>query len=129
MRVTFKKYCSNRCILVFYTGNIGIFVGQRLNLPNLFKMIFFFLNSAEQLFLSTTQTESEKENTPTKSRSLIFKRKSARRSKSLGKDHWEDVIFCKISMICRIHYLKRVVTMNGRIYQFLKWKFIICHIL
>lgn len=56
---------------------------------------FFF--SAEQIFLSTTHTEAEKENTPTKSRSLLFKRKAARRSKSLGKDHWEDVIFCKIA--------------------------------
>lgn len=58
-------------------------------------LIFFF--SAEQIFLSTTHTEAEKENTPTKSRSLLFKRKAARRSKSLGKDHWEDVIFCKIA--------------------------------
>ncbi|XP_033725435.1 tight junction protein ZO-1-like isoform X4 [Pecten maximus] len=50
-------------------------------------------NRAEQLAVAKQQSEEEKENSPSKSRSLLFKRKAARRSKSLGKDHWEDVIF------------------------------------
>ena len=57
--------------------------------------IFFVSIRAEQLAIAKQQSEEEKENSPSKSRSLLFKRKAARRSKSLGKDHWEDVIFCK----------------------------------
>ena len=40
-------------------------------------------------------SEADKENTPSKGARGLFRRKTARRSKSLGKDHWEDVIFCK----------------------------------
>ncbi|XP_033725434.1 tight junction protein ZO-1-like isoform X3 [Pecten maximus] len=54
-------------------------------------------NRAEQLAVAKQQSEEEKENSPSKSRSLLFKRKAARRSKSLGKDHWEDVIFSSLS--------------------------------
>ncbi|KAJ8311679.1 hypothetical protein KUTeg_011034 [Tegillarca granosa] len=51
-------------------------------------------NRAFDFFNAQQSSESEKENSPLKSRGSLFKRKSARRSKSLGKDHWEDVIFC-----------------------------------
>ncbi|XP_063437039.1 tight junction protein ZO-1-like isoform X2 [Mytilus trossulus] len=45
--------------------------------------------------MGTQQTsEADKENSPAKVGRGLFKRKTARRSKSLGKDHWEDVIFC-----------------------------------
>ncbi|XP_056002922.1 tight junction protein ZO-1-like isoform X20 [Ostrea edulis] len=82
-----------------FRGVVGYWLAMRIGRNNQETQKGFIpnKNSAEQLFLSTTQTESEKENTPTKSRSLIFKRKSARRSKSLGKDHWEDVIFSNLT--------------------------------
>ena len=55
---------------------------------------------AEQLAISSQPNgEDDKENSPAKGRGLLFKRKAARRSKSLSKDHWEDVIFCKFEII------------------------------
>nr|QRF78342.1 ZO1 [Phoronopsis harmeri] len=49
---------------------------------------------ADQLAASERQTVQEKENTtPSKTGRSFFKRKTNRRAKSLGKDHWEDVIF------------------------------------
>ncbi|KAK3595450.1 hypothetical protein CHS0354_003441 [Potamilus streckersoni] len=54
-------------------------------------------NRAEQLILSSqSNTDEEKEITQSKSRGNLFKRRSARRSKSLSKDHWEDVIFSNL---------------------------------
>jgi len=51
---------------------------------------------AQQLAISSQgSSEEEKENSPSKGRGLLFKRKAARRSKSLSKDHWEEVIFCE----------------------------------
>ncbi|KAL3885385.1 hypothetical protein ACJMK2_025454 [Sinanodonta woodiana] len=54
-------------------------------------------NRAEQLILSSqSNNDEEKENTQSKIRGNLFKRRSARRSKSLSKDHWEDVIFSNL---------------------------------
>ncbi|XP_041355918.1 tight junction protein ZO-1-like isoform X2 [Gigantopelta aegis] len=50
-------------------------------------------HKAEQLAISQQQNVGEKENFPAKGRGSLFKRKAARRAKSLGKDHWEEVIF------------------------------------
>ena len=56
------------------------------------------LRRAQQIV--TAQQSSDKENTPLKSGRPVgrqsgsfFKKKVARRAKSLGKDHWDDVIF------------------------------------
>ena len=48
--------------------------------------------------LAASQQNPEKENQPGKrgSGGSFFKKKTARRAKSLGKDHWDDVIFGKI---------------------------------
>eukprot|EP00105_Crassostrea_gigas_P017858 XP_011435800.2 PREDICTED: tight junction protein ZO-1 isoform X2 [Crassostrea gigas] len=82
-----------------FRGVVGSWLAMRIGRNNQETQKGFIpnRNSAEQIFLSTTHTEAEKENTPTKSRSLLFKRKAARRSKSLGKDHWEDVIFSNLT--------------------------------
>nr|XP_022306894.1 uncharacterized protein LOC111113163 isoform X3 [Crassostrea virginica] len=78
-----------------FRGVVGSWLAMRIGRNNVETQKGFIpnRNSAEQLFLSSSQSDPDKENTPTKTRSLLFKRKAARRSKSLGKDHWEDVIF------------------------------------
>ncbi|KAK7491112.1 hypothetical protein BaRGS_00017676 [Batillaria attramentaria] len=48
---------------------------------------------AEVLAVTQQESGSSKEAFPSKGRGSLFKRKSARRAKSLGKDHWEEVIF------------------------------------
>ncbi|XP_067654258.1 tight junction protein ZO-1-like isoform X2 [Haliotis asinina] len=48
---------------------------------------------ADMLAQTQQQSSSDKENFPNKGRGSLFKRKAARRAKSLGKDHWEEVIF------------------------------------
>ncbi|XP_061190159.1 tight junction protein ZO-1-like isoform X3 [Saccostrea echinata] len=82
-----------------FRGVVGYWLAMRIGRNNQETQKGFIpnKNSAEMLFSASTNTESEKENSPTKSRSLIFKRKAARRSKSLGKDHWEDVIFSNLT--------------------------------
>lgn len=50
---------------------------------------------ADEIMGTQQTSEADKENSPAKVGRGLFKRKTARRSKSLGKDHWEDVIFCK----------------------------------
>ena len=47
--------------------------------------------------MSAAQHTPDKENTPTSKSKPggFFKKKTARRAKSLGKDHWDDVIFCE----------------------------------
>ena len=59
-----------------------------------YEILFYFLCRAEQLALAQ---HPDKENQPSKpSRGgSFFKKKVARRAKSLGKDHWDDVIFCE----------------------------------
>lgn len=39
------------------------------------------------------QQNQAKKDAASESRGSFFKRRSARRSKSLSKDHWEDVVF------------------------------------
>ncbi|XP_052096384.1 tight junction protein ZO-1-like isoform X11 [Mytilus californianus] len=48
---------------------------------------------ADEIMGTQQTSEADKENSPAKVGRGLFKRKTARRSKSLGKDHWEDVIF------------------------------------
>ncbi|XP_076439288.1 tight junction protein ZO-1-like isoform X2 [Babylonia areolata] len=48
---------------------------------------------AESLASSQQETTNSRDTLPNKGRGSLFKRKSARRAKSLGKDHWEEVIF------------------------------------
>ena len=50
---------------------------------------------AESLASQQQENLGGRETLPSKGRGSLFKRKSARRAKSLGKDHWEEVIFCK----------------------------------
>ncbi|XP_078328318.1 tight junction protein 1-like isoform X10 [Crassostrea virginica] len=82
-----------------FRGVVGSWLAMRIGRNNVETQKGFIpnRNSAEQLFLSSSQSDPDKENTPTKTRSLLFKRKAARRSKSLGKDHWEDVIFSNLT--------------------------------
>jgi len=57
--------------------------------------------------MALAQNQSDKENVPSGRKhgkmgsggGSFFKRKTARRAKSLGKDHWDDVIFGE----CHIH--------------------------
>jgi tight junction protein 1 len=58
----------------------------------------YYYFRAEQLALAQRQRQSrdaDKENNAQNKRGSFFRRRSHRRSKSLGKDHWEDIIFCK----------------------------------
>ncbi|KAK7096581.1 hypothetical protein V1264_005859 [Littorina saxatilis] len=48
---------------------------------------------AESLASAQQENVSSRDTLPSKGRGGLFKRKSARRAKSLGKDHWEEVIF------------------------------------
>ncbi|GAB1606303.1 tight junction protein ZO-1-like isoform X4 [Argonauta hians] len=49
---------------------------------------------AEKMALNQQQSFSDKEMAVTKQKSTsLFRRKSARRAKTLGQDHWDDVIF------------------------------------
>ncbi|XP_055873849.1 tight junction protein ZO-1-like isoform X3 [Biomphalaria glabrata] len=51
-------------------------------------------NSKTAEILKSQQGEdNNKENFPNRGRGSLFKRKTSRRSKSLGKDHWDEVIF------------------------------------
>ena len=50
------------------------------------------ISRAEEL-KNNQKPESEKENLPARGRGSLFKRKSSRRAKSLGKDHWDEVVF------------------------------------
>ncbi|XP_071115834.1 tight junction protein ZO-1-like isoform X3 [Haliotis cracherodii] len=52
---------------------------------------------ADMLAQTQQLSSSDKENFPNKGRGSLFKRKAARRAKSLGKDHWEEVIFSGLS--------------------------------
>lgn len=57
---------------------------------------YFSLNRAEQIALNQQQSLNDKENAFNKHKTTsLFRRKSARRAKTLGRDHWDDVIFCK----------------------------------
>ncbi|KAL4216328.1 Tight junction protein ZO-2 [Mactra antiquata] len=79
-----------------FRGVVGSWLAVRMGRNNIEtqKGIIPNKNRAEQLAISSQSTsEEDKENSPSKSRGLLFKRKAARRSKSLSKDHWEDVIF------------------------------------
>ncbi|WAR29516.1 ZO2-like protein, partial [Mya arenaria] len=79
-----------------FRGVVGSWLAVRMGRNNqeTQKGIIPNKNRAEQLAISNQGTsEEEKENSPSKGRGLLFKRKAARRSKSLSKDHWEDVIF------------------------------------
>ena len=52
---------------------------------------FPFLFRAEQLALAQHPDKENQPNKPSRGGSF-FKKKAARRAKSLGKDHWDDVI-------------------------------------
>ncbi|XP_052785868.1 tight junction protein ZO-1-like isoform X3 [Mya arenaria] len=82
-----------------FRGVVGSWLAVRMGRNNqeTQKGIIPNKNRAEQLAISNQGTsEEEKENSPSKGRGLLFKRKAARRSKSLSKDHWEDVIFAHL---------------------------------
>ncbi|XP_013406126.2 tight junction protein ZO-1-like isoform X4 [Lingula anatina] len=79
-------------------GVVGAWVAVRMGRNNqeTQKGIIPNKNRADQLALASSQNDpSNKENTPGKRRSSFFRRKVERRSKSLGKDHWDDVIFSR----------------------------------
>ena len=50
-------------------------------------------NRAEDLATEQSTEKAKKADTTSESRGSFFKRRSARRSKSLLKDHWEEVVF------------------------------------
>ncbi|CAG2104772.1 unnamed protein product, partial [Medioppia subpectinata] len=50
-------------------------------------------NRAEELAAEQSTEKAKKADTSTERRGSFFKRRSARRSKSLSKDHWEEVVF------------------------------------
>ena len=63
-------------------------------------------NRAEQLARVPTQSESEsapgggrKHGKAGGGAGNFFKRRTARRAKSLGKDHWDDVIFGELNTL------------------------------
>ena len=47
-----------------------------------------------EVIKSNQKEENDKENFPARGRGSLFRRKSSsRRAKSLGKDHWDEVMF------------------------------------
>ncbi len=57
-----------------------------------YQIIFYF--RAEQLALAQSQNAPAEESAKRSHRGgSFFKKKTARRAKSLGKDHWDDVVF------------------------------------
>lgn len=50
-------------------------------------------NRAEELAAEQNAEKAKKPDPSNESRGSFFKRRSARRSKSLSKDHWEDIVF------------------------------------
>ncbi|KAL8584046.1 hypothetical protein ACOMHN_022386 [Nucella lapillus] len=66
-------------------------------------------NRKKAEFLASAQQEnsSGRDTLPNKGRGSLFKRKSARRAKSLGKDHWEEVVFS--GLITKFPPYERVV--------------------
>ncbi len=53
-------------------------------------MLFHFVRAEHW---AQEQQNQAKKDAASESRGSFFKRRSARRSKSLSKDHWEDVVF------------------------------------
>lgn len=58
-------------------------INKQKNVPWFFR--------AEQL---ASAQNPDKENSSKSRGGSFFKKRTARRAKSLGKDHWDDVIFC-----------------------------------
>ena len=58
---------------------------QKGSIPN--------IKRAEDLFAESNTEKLKKTDSSSESRGSFFKRRSARRSKSLSKDHWEEVVF------------------------------------
>ncbi|CAH1790048.1 unnamed protein product [Owenia fusiformis] len=90
-------------------GTLGSWQAKRVGHSNKETMQGIIPNQtrAEQIH-SADNKEGEKENKPSsKGKSSFFKRK-ARRSKSLGRDHWEEVIFAsspsKVPAYERVHH-------------------------
>ncbi|ESO89732.1 hypothetical protein LOTGIDRAFT_234130 [Lottia gigantea] len=54
-------------------------------------------HKAETICQYQQQQNNDKENFPNKGRGSLFRRKAARRAKSLGKDHWEELIFSGVN--------------------------------
>ncbi|XP_064596394.1 tight junction protein ZO-1-like [Liolophura sinensis] len=99
-----------------FRGVVGSWIALRVdrNSQESQKGIIPNKNRAEALAASQIPNHSEKENTPTRSRGSLFRRKAGRRAKSLGRDHWEDVIFSdpRASLNTKFPAYERVVNKN-----------------
>nr|QRF78291.1 ZO1 [Terebratalia transversa] len=94
-QVPFKKGDIFHVVDTLQGGVVGAWIAMKLdnNDKEMSRVVIPNKNRAEQIALAATQNE-QTENVPKpRSRGSFFKRKAERRSKSLGKDHWEDVIF------------------------------------
>ncbi|GFY76260.1 tight junction protein ZO-1 [Trichonephila inaurata madagascariensis] len=80
-------------INTLHNGVVGSWLVHRLGRTNqeIQKGVIPNSNRAEQW--AQEQQNQAKKDAASESRGSFFKRRSARRSKSLSKDHWEDVVF------------------------------------
>ncbi|XP_013775348.1 tight junction protein ZO-1-like [Limulus polyphemus] len=76
-----------------YKGVVGSWLGYRLDHNNHEVQKGVLPNSSRAEKLAQQQQNQQKKDSAVESRGSFFKRKGARRSKSLSKDHWEEVMF------------------------------------
>ncbi|XP_076324782.1 tight junction protein ZO-1-like isoform X4 [Tachypleus tridentatus] len=76
-----------------YKGIVGSWLGYRLDHNNHEVQKGVIPNSSKAEKLAQQQQSQRKKDSSVESRGSFFKRKGARRSKSLSKDHWEEVMF------------------------------------
>ncbi|CAE1291025.1 TJP1 [Acanthosepion pharaonis] len=97
-----------------YGGLSGSWLAIRIGKKNeeLQKGIIPNSSRAEQIALNQQQSLNDKENAFNKHKTTsLFRRKSARRAKTLGRDHWDDVIFFNHST--KFPAYERVVLADG----------------
>ncbi|XP_071514342.1 tight junction protein 1 isoform X14 [Panulirus ornatus] len=93
--LSFRSGDIFRVVDTLHNGVVGAWQVHRIGRNNQETQNGIIPNKARAEELATAQfNAAKKEQTQSESRSGFFKRRrNSRRSKSLGKDHWEDVVF------------------------------------
>nr|XP_053644181.1 tight junction protein ZO-1-like isoform X5 [Cherax quadricarinatus] len=93
--LSFRSGDIFRVVDTLHNGVVGAWQVHRIGRNNQDTQKGIIPNKARAEELATAQfNAAKKEQTQSESRSGFFKRRrNSRRSKSLGKDHWEDVVF------------------------------------
>ncbi|XP_069976893.1 tight junction protein ZO-1 isoform X9 [Penaeus vannamei] len=93
--LSFRSGDIFRVVDTLHNGVVGAWQVHRIGRNNQETQKGIIPNKARAEELATAQfNAAKKEQTQSESRSGFFKRRrNSRRSKSLGKDHWEDVVF------------------------------------